>query len=84
MKRGIILAGLTVFAASAARAEPPPEPTYTVTLTEQDVAVLLAGAGKLPLEQSIAAWSKLRSQVLEARAKSEAASKSAAEPPKAP
>lgn len=36
---------------------------YKLTLTEQEVNILIAGLGKLPLEVSIVVWQKIKQQV---------------------
>lgn len=38
------------------------ERTLTLTLTEQDVNILIAGLGKLPLEASLMVWQKVKQQ----------------------
>ena len=39
---------------------------YTITLEKDEVDTIGLGLGKLPLEQSIGLWLKLRGQVMEA------------------
>ena len=41
------------------------ERTLTLTLTEQDVNILIAGLGKLPLEASLMVWQKVKQQAEE-------------------
>ena len=41
------------------------ERNFTLTLTEQDVNILIAGLGKLPLEASLMVWQKVKQQAEE-------------------
>ena len=41
------------------------ERNFTLTLTEQDVNILIAGLGKLPLEAALVVWQKVKQQAEE-------------------
>lgn len=67
ISRPALLAALVLAATPAPAQQPqlaPPGPrTYTLTLTPQDLAVLSAAIGKLPLETALSTFQRIDAQI---------------------